>query len=356
MRAGKQYTPLIYSAAATFAGSAIAAVLLSTTSLESWILPEQERPKLLGTLPPLTVEHVVYHPSESEQPAPVVPATPPPAKPQTAVAAWHLNVTPRSAHTETWSTETQRITPPVTRPAPTAKPKQPASNPKRAKKRKKRDITLKSRLAEISPGANTRLAAKFRKAGASWPPADIAFVAIKDERVLELHARSKGGSWKFIHRYPVLAASGGLGPKLRQGDRQVPEGVYRIVYLNPRSAYHVSLRVNYPNAFDRKMARKEKRKKLGGDIMVHGKRSSAGCLAMGDDAVEELFVLSARTGYSKTRIIIAPTDFRTKNRPLFKPGQPKWLPQLYTQIASAMKEFKSPPQPPAMGLLSFFTQ
>jgi len=235
------------------------------------------------------------------------------------------------------------------------KPRAPASKNARSRK-KKQSITLKSRLAEISPGANKRLAAKFRNAGAAWPPANIAFVAIKDERVLELHARSKGGSWQFIHRYPVLAASGGLGPKLRQGDRQVPEGVYRIVYLNPRSAYHVSLRVNYPNAFDRKMARKEKRKKLGGDIMIHGKRSSAGCLAMGDEAVEELFVLSSRTGYSKTKLIIAPTDFRTKDRPLFRPGQPKWLPQLHAQIATAMKRFKGPPPTPNLGLLSFFTQ
>ncbi|MGI9480009.1 MAG: L,D-transpeptidase family protein [Hyphomicrobiaceae bacterium] len=355
MRAGKQFTPLIYSAAATLAGSAAAAVLLSTTTLDSWVLPTQERPALLGTLPPITTDRIVYQRPDDESRLARSQEPPASVAPLHGTSSWQLNVTPRSARTETWSTETQPVAPPITRPARTAKPQVPASPAKRVRKKKGR-ITLKSRLAEISPRANKRLADKFRKAGLAWPPHNIAFVAIKDERMLELHARSKGGDWQFIHRYPVLAASGGLGPKLRQGDRQVPEGIYRIVYLNPRSAYHVSLRVNYPNAFDRKMARKDKRRKLGGDIMVHGKRSSAGCLAMGDEAVEELFVLSARTGYTKTKIIIAPTDFRTKDRPLFKPGQPKWLPKLYTQIASAMQAFKRPPEPPVLGLLSFFTQ
>ena len=65
------------------------------------------------------------------------------------------------------------------------------------------------------------------------------------------------------------------------------------------------------------------------------------------------FVLAARTGYRKVRLIIAPTDFRVNERPLFRPGQPKWLPKLYDRIAKAMVEFKSPPAP---SLLSFFMQ
>ncbi len=83
----------------------------------------------------------------------------------------------------------------------------------------------------------------FETAKAAWPPSEIGLVAIKDEKILELFARSDGGAWTLIHRYPVLAASGGPGPKLRQGDRQVPEGVYGISFLNPNSRYDVSLRV-----------------------------------------------------------------------------------------------------------------
>jgi hypothetical protein len=80
-------------------------------------------------------------------------------------------------------------------------------------------------------------------AGLDYPAASLAFVAIKDERRLEVYARaSEGDAWRHVRDYPVLAASGRAGPKLRQGDRQVPEGVYRIELLNPNSRYHLSLR------------------------------------------------------------------------------------------------------------------
>ena len=216
-----------------------------------------------------------------------------------------------------------------------------------------RTYTLKTRLDELSPTAKSRLAAKFEAAKAIWPPAEITLIAIKDEKILELHARPSGGAWTMIHRYRVLAASGGAGPKLRQGDRQVPEGVYGILFLNPNSTYHVSLRVNYPNAFDRMMGAKDGREDLGGDIMIHGKNLSAGCLAIGDEAAEELFVLAAQTGLSNVKLIIAPTDFRQNGVRSSEPGWPDWLPKLYADVAVAMSEYKSPRN---MGLLSFFTK
>ena len=184
--------------------------------------------------------------------------------------------------------------------------------------------------------------AKFEAAKVAWPPSEIALVAIKDEKILELHARSSSGAWKLVHRYRILAASGGAGPKLRQGDRQVPEGVYAIAFLNPNSAYHVSLRVNYPNAFDRQMATKDGRTDLGGDIMIHGKNLSAGCIAMGDEAVEELFVLVAKTRLPNVKLIIVPTDFREHGTPSVAPGRPEWLPKLYAELATALSEFKAP--------------
>lgn len=210
---------------------------------------------------------------------------------------------------------------------------------------------LSERLAEISPAATSRLTEKFVAAEAAWPPSEVALVALKDEKIVELVARSSGGTWKLIHRYPVLAASGNTGPKLRKGDKQVPEGVYGISFLNPDSRYHVSLRVNYPNTFDRQMADKDGRKELGGDIMIHGKNVSAGCLAVGDTAAEELFVLAAKTGIDNVKVVIAPTDLRRNSVPDTTPGQPAWLPKLYTTVASAMSEY---PKAPSTGLLSFF--
>ena len=260
--------------------------------------------------------------------------------------------TAETENSKSWSAETRpETTMPLDGPRLSASPPQrlpwqtptPGTQP--------RASTLIERLVEISPAATKRLVEKFETAKAAWPPADIGLVAIKDEKILELFARPSGGAWKRIHRYPVLAASGVAGPKLRKGDKQVPEGVYGISFLNPNSRYHVSMRVNYPNAFDREMAAKDGRTDLGGDIMIHGKNASVGCLAVGDEAAEELFVLAAHIGLPNVKLIIAPTDFRRDGLPAVEPGQPAWLPKLYTEVASAMSEFKAPP---STGLLSFF--
>ena len=79
----------------------------------------------------------------------------------------------------------------------------------------------------------------------------------------------------------------GLRP---EGDKQVPEGFYRIELLNPNSRYHLSLRVNYPNADDIERAREDRRDllNLGGDIMIHGGAESIGCIAIGNPAIEHL--------------------------------------------------------------------
>lgn len=211
---------------------------------------------------------------------------------------------------------------------------------------------LAKRLAEIGPGATQRLARRFEAAHVPFPPEAVTLVAIKEEKMLELHARMADGSWKFIHRYPVLAASGTSGPKLKQGDKQVPEGIYAISYLNPNSRYHVSMRVDYPNAFDRQMAAVDGRHDLGGDIMIHGKAASVGCLAVGDEAAEELFVLAAKTGRANLRLIIAPFDFRRRGVAAPQPGSPPWVGQLYGDIALAMADTKAPPQP---SFWSFFS-
>ncbi|MEQ1653401.1 MAG: L,D-transpeptidase family protein [Hyphomicrobium sp.] len=284
---------------------------------------------------------------------PPLPEEPPAADEMSAATAESAEFT-ESENPDWWPTEVQRNA----APKPTSGPRVASSPVKRlatptppAAVRGPVSDRLSERLAEISPAATTRLTEKFVAAEAAWPPSEVALVALKDEKIVELVARSSGGSWKLIHRYPVLAASGSTGPKLRKGDKQVPEGVYGISFLNPDSRYHVSLRVNYPNSFDRQMADKDGRKELGGDIMIHGKNVSAGCLAVGDTAAEELFVLAAKTGIDNVKVVIAPTDLRRNSLPDTTPGQPVWLPKLYTTVASAMSEY---PKAPSTGLLSFF--
>lgn len=197
--------------------------------------------------------------------------------------------------------------------------------------------TVADVVAKYGPAARGRLKPHFDKAGVKWPPSEIAFLVLKNERRVAVWARS-GTSWRFIRNYPILAASGHAGPKLRQGDAQVPEGVYRIEHLNPMSSYHLSMKVSYPNAFDRRMATRDGRTRLGGDIFIHGKDVSIGCVALGDRAIEELFTLVAETGHSKVKVIIAPNDLRVAG-PIFDESPPKWIRELYAIVAAALVDF-----------------
>lgn len=199
--------------------------------------------------------------------------------------------------------------------------------------------TIASRLGELGAPARSRLAPLFARAGVVYPPGAVTLVVLKDERRLELYAGATTSSLRFVQYYPILAASGGPGPKLREGDRQVPEGLYGIESLNPNSRYRVSLRVNYPNAFDRRQATIDGRTNLGGDIMIHGGAASIGCVAIGDPGAEEMFVLAADVGTRTFRVISAPVDFRVRERSLESQAAPlRWLPALYAEIRAALAQ------------------
>jgi murein L,D-transpeptidase YafK len=162
-------------------------------------------------------------------------------------------------------------------------------------------------------------------------------LVLKEERRLEIYADGEAGV-RFIREYPILAASGTSGPKLREGDNQVPEGIYAIESLNPNSAYHVSLRLNYPNAFDRAQAQSDGRSNLGGDIMIHGKAVSIGCVAVGDKAAEDIFTLAADTGLKNMKVVCSPIDFRRHNAIPRRATLSPWTDKLYAQIKSALSE------------------
>lgn len=200
--------------------------------------------------------------------------------------------------------------------------------------------TISDRLSEYGPEVDQRLTPLFQRQKVGYPPAEIVFIALKQEKMFEVHAKNPEGDFKKIRSYPILAASGNLGPKLREGDRQVPEGLYRIELLNPNSLYHLSMRVSYPNEVDRKQAKKEGRTNLGGDIMIHGNQVSIGCIALGDQASEDLFVLAAKAGIEKIRVIISPVDFRKTRLPAEATDLPTWTPPLYEEIKAELDRFK----------------
>jgi len=201
--------------------------------------------------------------------------------------------------------------------------------------------TVSQRVAQYGAVVDQRLAPVFASQNIPYPPTRLALIGFKGERVLEVWATDKDGTYQFIKSYPILAASGKPGPKLRQGDGQVPEGIYRIELLNPNSLYHLSLRVGYPNDSDRQRAERDGRSDLGGDIMIHGGAGSSGCLAMGDEAAEDLFVLAARTGLSNITVILSPVDFRRRDLP-GQTTQPAWIMGLYTDIRKTLSIFPKP--------------
>ncbi|MEM7601216.1 MAG: murein L,D-transpeptidase family protein [Verrucomicrobiota bacterium] len=112
--------------------------------------------------------------------------------------------------------------------------------------------------------------------------------AFKEEGQLEVWMQPEGAEEFVLFRsYPIAAQSGNLGPKEAEGDFQVPEGFYAFGerHLNPRSSYHLSFNIGYPNEYDRFHDR------TGSYIMVHGSRVSIGCLAMTDPVIEEIYTL-----------------------------------------------------------------
>lgn len=208
--------------------------------------------------------------------------------------------------------------------------------------------TVDDRLAEFGAPARERWRARFAATGASYPPPEVALLALKEERVLEVYApvADAAAPWRRVAALPILGASGVAGPKLREGDLQVPEGIYRVESLHPNSLYHAALRLDYPNEFDRSMAGRDGRtdagSRLGGDIMIHGGDLSVGCLAMGDPAIEDLFTLAADAGADVVRVVIAPWDLRVRAAP--EPGSldaaaRPWAPELYRAMSRVISQF-----------------
>lgn len=200
------------------------------------------------------------------------------------------------------------------------------------------DRTAEDVVVGLGPSVRPRLQRLFDEAGCGYPPREVSLVALKEERRLEVWACDDDPRWRRIAEYRILAASGTAGPKRAEGDGQVPEGLYRIVALNPNSRFHLSMKIDYPNEADRK------RGATGSDIFIHGGSASIGCIAVGDPAIEELFLLVHDAGPSRTAVTIAPRDFRTAP-PTIVAG-PSWVAALYDRIEEDLRR-KSVPAPPA---------
>jgi murein L,D-transpeptidase YafK len=110
----------------------------------------------------------------------------------------------------------------------------------------------------------------------------------KEESELEVWKKNHSGEYALLKTYPICRWSGALGPKVKEGDRQAPEGFYPITpgLMNPNSNYYLAFNTGYPNTFDRAWGR------TGSQLMVHGDCSSRGCYAMTDEQMVEIYALA----------------------------------------------------------------
>lgn len=168
----------------------------------------------------------------------------------------------------------------------------------------------------------------------------------KQERELEVWARTETDAYALLDTWPICTFSGELGPKQREGDGQAPEGIYQVGVgqLNPQSSYHLSFDLGYPNAYDRAHQR------TGSYLMVHGSCVSIGCYAMTDAGIEEIYSLvAAALAHGQSRVQVHALPFR------FEPGWDRahatspWL-DFWRDLAVIDARFDAERHPPKVRL------
>lgn len=171
-------------------------------------------------------------------------------------------------------------------------------------------------IASVEASLKAALAKKGLKYGAP-----IFIRIFKDPGVLEVWVESKDGRFVHFRDYDICTFSGALGPKLKEGDNQSPEGFYFVKAdrLNPWSRFHLSFNLGYPNQYDRYHGR------TGSALMVHGDCVSIGCYAMTDAYINEIYALSAaalQSGQPYFRVHSFP--FRLEEETLSKYSSHLW--------------------------------
>lgn len=171
-------------------------------------------------------------------------------------------------------------------------------------------------VVEAQQSLPRRLAAKGLDRG------DPVFLRIfKEESTLEVWMQDAKG-WRIFQSYPICRWSGRLGPKLREGDRQAPEGFYSVGLgqLNPNSRHHLAMNLGFPNRFDRAHGR------TGSFLMIHGGCLSIGCYAITDAAVDDVYRLveaALRGGQRRVDVHIFP--FRLTEANLMRYHKSRWF-------------------------------
>jgi murein L,D-transpeptidase YafK len=207
---------------------------------------------------------------------------------------------------------------------------------------------LRSSLAGLLPGRQAALRGlnpvpiAQRLAEKGFALGQPAYLRIfKEEKILEVWMERNGG-FELALTYPICAWSGQLGPKLKEGDGQSPEGFYLVSrnQLNPHSHYYLALNIGFPNAFDSAAAR------TGSALMIHGACASIGCYAMTDAGIDDIYAIvdqALSSGQDAVPVHIFP--FRMTEQRLAAAAAAPWA-DFWQNLAMGESLFKPGGQPP----------
>ena len=132
---------------------------------------------------------------------------------------------------------------------------------------------------------------QFEQKKLQWPPSEVYIRSFKYDKQLEVWVKNEDKEiFKLFKTYKICMQSGSMGPKRFEGDYQVPEGFYYINEFNPNSNYHLALGLNYPNASDKILSDSSR---PGNSIYIHGNCVSTGCIAISDEPIEELYLMTS---------------------------------------------------------------
>jgi murein L,D-transpeptidase YafK len=165
--------------------------------------------------------------------------------------------------------------------------------------------------------------------------------AFKKEKLLEVWVReSTSDHYVLLSTYDFCATSGDLGPKRKEGDLQIPEGVYTINHFNPLSNFHLSLGIDYPNASDKLLGDPVH---PGGEIYLHGNCVTIGCIPLTDDKIKELYVLAVEArdnGQEKIPVHIFPARLTTGQLNTLKQGYPETTVAFWENLKVVYDDFE----------------
>jgi murein L,D-transpeptidase YafK len=206
------------------------------------------------------------------------------------------------------------------------------------------EVPSSERSKAVAARIEPRLAEELAKTGLSLG-SPVYLRIFKEPGTLELWIR-KADRFALFKTYSICTFSGTLGPKLKEGDQQAPEGCYVVNAgrMNPSSKFHLSFDLGYPNAYDRAQGR------TGSLLMVHGNCVSIGCYAMGNESIEEIWTLCSRAlhkGQESFHVHCFPFPLSEEN--LAKQAENEWI-QFWKELQPVYASFETHKLPPEVAV------